>query len=40
MRGSCEAPTMVDLEAGHWLPLERKNDLVRIIRSWLATGGK
>jgi pimeloyl-ACP methyl ester carboxylesterase len=40
MRGSCEALTMVDLEAGHWLPLERKNDLVRIIRSWLATGGK
>jgi pimeloyl-ACP methyl ester carboxylesterase len=35
MRGACNALSVVNLPAGHWLPLERKNELVQSIHSWL-----
>jgi hypothetical protein len=28
------------MAAGHWVPLERKNELTRVIRSWLETNSK
>lgn len=35
MRGSCEALYVTSLPAGHWLPLERKIEVVNAIRAWL-----
>jgi len=35
MRRSCEDLSVTTLPAGHWLPLERKNELVQTMRSWL-----
>ncbi len=39
MRGACTDLTVTDLAAGHWLPLERKADVVQAIRSWLTASG-
>jgi pimeloyl-ACP methyl ester carboxylesterase len=39
MRGSCEDLSVTNLPAGHWLPLERKTELVQAIRSWLEVKG-
>ena len=33
----CGDLTVTNLPAGHWLPLERKSELVQTIRSWVAT---
>jgi pimeloyl-ACP methyl ester carboxylesterase len=35
MRAACPQLTVTDLPAGHWLPLERKTELVHAIRTWL-----
>jgi pimeloyl-ACP methyl ester carboxylesterase len=35
MRSACEDLSVTSLPAGHWLPLERKTELVRTIRSWI-----
>jgi pimeloyl-ACP methyl ester carboxylesterase len=37
MRGACENLSVTGLKSGHWLPLERKSELVESIKSWLAT---
>ena len=34
---ACHDLTVTNLPAGHWLPLERKTELVETIRSWLKT---
>jgi hypothetical protein len=39
MRGACEDLSVTNLPAGHWLPLERKTELVQAIRSWLEVKG-
>jgi pimeloyl-ACP methyl ester carboxylesterase len=39
MRGACDDLSVTNLPAGHWLPLERKTELVQAIRSWLKTSG-
>jgi hypothetical protein len=36
MRGACRNLSVTNLEAGHWLPLERKAESVDAIRSWLS----
>lgn len=35
MRAACADLTVVSLPSGHWLPLERKAEHVRVIRDWL-----
>ena len=35
MRAACPDLTVVSLPAGHWLPLERKAELIEAIRTWL-----
>ncbi len=35
MRSACEDLSVTSLPAGHWLPLERKSELVQTIRSWI-----
>ena len=35
MRGACTDLSVSSLPAGHWLPLERKTELIQSIRSWL-----
>jgi len=37
MRRACQDLSVANLPVGHWLPLERKNELVEAIRSWLKT---
>ncbi len=37
MRAACADLTVTSLPAGHWLPLERKAELVQAIRTWLQT---
>jgi pimeloyl-ACP methyl ester carboxylesterase len=37
MRGACRDLTVTDLPSGHWLPLERKADVIQAVRSWLKT---
>ncbi|SNS31146.1 Pimeloyl-ACP methyl ester carboxylesterase [Granulicella rosea] len=37
MRNTCPDLSIVSLPSGHWLPLERKLELVQAIRSWLET---
>jgi pimeloyl-ACP methyl ester carboxylesterase len=37
MRSACGDLTVTNLPAGHWLPLERKSELVQTIRSWVST---
>ena len=39
MRRSCKNLTVKDMPAGHWLPLERKSELVEVMRSWLKLKG-
>jgi hypothetical protein len=39
MRLACQDLSVANLPAGHWLPLERKNEVVEAIRSWLETKG-
>jgi pimeloyl-ACP methyl ester carboxylesterase len=35
MRRACQDLSVTSLPAGHWLPLERKTEVVEAIRSWL-----
>jgi hypothetical protein len=37
MRRACQDMSVTNLPAGHWLPLERKTEVVEAIRSWLRT---
>jgi pimeloyl-ACP methyl ester carboxylesterase len=37
MRPACQDLSVTNLPAGHWVPLERKTELVQAIRSWLKT---
>jgi pimeloyl-ACP methyl ester carboxylesterase len=37
MRAACPDLTVTSLPAGHWLPLERKAELVQVIRAWLRS---
>ena len=39
MRRACQDLSVTNLPAGHWLPLERKTEVVQAIRSWLKTKG-
>ncbi|MCQ8781846.1 alpha/beta fold hydrolase [Mangrovibrevibacter kandeliae] len=39
MREACPDLTMVTLPSGHWLPLERKEELVQALRDWLRSKG-
>jgi len=39
MRRACPDLAVTSLPSGHWLPLERKNELVVAMRSWLANKG-
>ena len=39
MRAACADLTVTTLPAGHWLPLERKTELVEAIRRWLERAG-
>lgn len=39
MRDACRDLFVTNLAAGHWLPLERKTELVHAIRSWLELKG-
>jgi len=36
-RSACQDLTVASVPAGHWLPLERKNELIQTIRSWVST---
>jgi pimeloyl-ACP methyl ester carboxylesterase len=37
MRSTCQDLSVTTVPAGHWLPLERKTELVQVMRSWLKT---
>ena len=37
MRDACADLSVVSLPAGHWLPLERKNEHIEVIRAWLRS---
>ncbi len=37
MRAACIDLTVVDLSGGHWLPLEKKEELILAISSWLRS---
>jgi len=37
MRHACEDITVTSLPSGHWLPLERKVEVIEAMRSWLKT---
>ncbi len=37
MRAACANLTVTSLPAGHWLPVERKAELVQAIRTWLQS---
>ncbi|HEY0793076.1 MAG TPA: hypothetical protein VGD78_18570 [Chthoniobacterales bacterium] len=39
IRRACQDLSVTNLEAGHWLPLERKAESVEAIRSWIGTRG-
>jgi pimeloyl-ACP methyl ester carboxylesterase len=39
MRAACADLVVTSLPAGHWLPLERKAELVQVIRTWLQGKG-
>ena len=39
MRLACRDLSVTHLAGGHWLPLERKNEVAQAIRSWLQTRG-
>jgi len=37
MRSACQDLSVTSLPSGHWLPLERKAEVIQAIRSWLKT---
>jgi pimeloyl-ACP methyl ester carboxylesterase len=37
MRSACPDLTVTNLGSGHWLPLERKVEVIQAVRSWLKT---
>jgi pimeloyl-ACP methyl ester carboxylesterase len=37
MRSACQDLTVTNLPSGHWLPLERKAEVIQAMRSWLKT---
>jgi pimeloyl-ACP methyl ester carboxylesterase len=37
MRAACADLTVTSLPSGHWLPLERKAELIQVIRTWLQS---
>ncbi len=37
MRAACADLTLTSLPSGHWLPLERKTELIHIMRAWLQS---
>jgi hypothetical protein len=37
MRSTCQDLSVTNLPSGHWLPLERKSELIQAMRSWLKT---
>jgi len=37
MRNACRDLSVTNLDGGHWLPLERKTEVVEAMRSWLQT---
>lgn len=37
MRAACADLTEVSLPSGHWLPLERKDELIQALRSWIES---
>jgi pimeloyl-ACP methyl ester carboxylesterase len=37
MSAACSDLTVTSLPAGHWLPLERKTELIQVIRTWLES---
>ena len=37
MRSACQELTVTNLRSGHWLPLERKAEVIQAMRSWLKT---
>ena len=37
MRAACPDLTVTSMPAGHWLPLERKAELIQAIRTWLQS---
>ncbi len=39
MRAACPDLTVTNMAAGHWLPLERKEELIQVIRTWLQSKG-
>jgi pimeloyl-ACP methyl ester carboxylesterase len=39
MRRACDNLSVTSLPSGHWLPLERKTELVEAMRSWVKTAG-
>jgi pimeloyl-ACP methyl ester carboxylesterase len=39
MRNACQDLTVTNLAGGHWLPLERKTEVVEAMRSWLRAKG-
>ncbi len=39
MREACADLTVTHLPSGHWIPLERKVELVQVIRTWLQNKG-
>lgn len=39
MRAACANLTVTSMPSGHWLPLERKDELTQAIRGWLGAQG-
>jgi hypothetical protein len=37
LRSACQDLTMTSLPSGHWLPLERKTEVIEAMRSWFKT---
>ena len=37
MHAACADLTVMNVRAGHWLPLERKAELIQAIRTWLQS---
>jgi pimeloyl-ACP methyl ester carboxylesterase len=37
MSSACQDLTVTNLPSGHWLPLERKAEVIQAVRSWLKT---
>ena len=37
MRAACADLTVTSMPTGHWLPLERKAELIQVIRTWLQS---